>query len=930
MIDDGFRVEVPDTNVANGGDTSNRMNMDPIETPPEPPGRRRRRFMPSWKVRNMLPGPSNLRTEGGSDDNPSGDIASRLMEELDSRVRAAEDSASAVDHAASLSASADHTGAVANPEDPAPQPTLFTRTVRTTANKFGLWRRYTHRPTAVAEEPSLEERFEPRASANASKSSTRTISDIIRPFPNLSAWRWSHWFWSRSSSSKTKDDRRALQELVCGPGFEPRDIEGLDFNALEAELDKTALPWQDPHGGWRETKLTIGIPTGVKPTQADRRTAAAAAREAARDIGVPDGAPSIDVPGIHFDIPGFHYRSIPSVMRSVIEHDHAARDFVWEPYEEYVQLPGNSDAMEERAYSEMWTTDAFITAHRELQDSPTEPGCTLPRVIAGLILSSDGTHVAQFGSASMWPDYLAFANQSKYTRVRPEAHAIHHLAYIPKLPDSVREAIRKIRPKGAVAPLLTHLRRELFHAAWGVILEDDEFLHAYEHGMVLRCSDGVVRRVYPRIFVYSADYPEKVLIATIRDMGRCPCPRCLVTKDRLGAVGSTSDRQARTDSARHDNEERQQRVSEARTRIYNDGYVVNSDVVENLLKDDSLVPTENAFSKIKGLNSHRSFDFHEILVVDLMHEFELGVWKAVFAHLVRILEAQDPILVDKMNERYRQVPIFGRSTIRRFTSDVSEMRKMAARDFEDMLQCSIPCFENLLPSPYNEQVLDLLYVLASWHAAAKLRMHTDSSLKVLDSWTTSLGRHLRHFQRVVCEAFNTHETRREREARQRAEARRNTSTGGSASQAGDRQPRPRKFNLTRYKLHALGDYVTSITRFGTTDGYSTQPTELEHRRLKARYRRTNKNKATGQIVNIGIREAEMRRMGQELHEIGVHVPGNKPQPAPDADNTPAEVHVHIAKEQHHANAVYIDQLLHENRNDPAFEVCPALPFPMIQ
>ncbi len=35
-----------------------------------------------------------------------------------------------------------------------------------------------------------------------------------------------------------------------------------------------------------------------------------------------------------------------------------------------------------------------------------------------------------------------------------------------------------------------------------------------------------------------------------------------------------------------------------------------------------------------------------------MHEFELGVWKAVFAHLVRILEAHDPILVDQLNERY--------------------------------------------------------------------------------------------------------------------------------------------------------------------------------------------------------------------------------------------------------------------------------------
>ncbi len=37
MIDDDFRVEVPDTNVANRGDMSNGnpMDIDPIEAPPE-------------------------------------------------------------------------------------------------------------------------------------------------------------------------------------------------------------------------------------------------------------------------------------------------------------------------------------------------------------------------------------------------------------------------------------------------------------------------------------------------------------------------------------------------------------------------------------------------------------------------------------------------------------------------------------------------------------------------------------------------------------------------------------------------------------------------------------------------------------------------------------------------------------------------------
>lgn len=53
-----------------------------------------------------------------------------------------------------------------------------------------------------------------------------------------------------------------------------------------------------------------------------------------------------------------------------------------------------------------------------------------------------------------------------------------------------------------------HCNREMYHAQWSVIL-DDEFLGAYKHGMVVQCCDGNSRRFYPRIFTYSADYKEK-------------------------------------------------------------------------------------------------------------------------------------------------------------------------------------------------------------------------------------------------------------------------------------------------------------------------------------------------------------------------------------------------------------------------------------
>lgn len=93
-----------------------------------------------------------------------------------------------------------------------------------------------------------------------------------------------------------------------------------------------------------------------------------------------------------------------------------------------------------------------------------------------------------------------------------------------------------------------------------------------------------------------------------------------------------------------------------------------------------------------------------MLVPDLLHEFELGVWKAIFTHLMRILNAKGDDSIQKLNERcvflilgwfsdvisfrYRQISTFGRGTIRRFHSNASSMKKLAGRDFEDLLQVS--------------------------------------------------------------------------------------------------------------------------------------------------------------------------------------------------------------------------------------------------
>lgn len=50
-------------------------------------------------------------------------------------------------------------------------------------------------------------------------------------------------------------------------------------------------------------------------------------------------------------------------------------------------------------------------------------------------------------------------------------------------------------------------------AIW-LLLLDDDFMHAYQFGLVIEFADGILRCVFPRIFTYSADYPEKYVLTS--------------------------------------------------------------------------------------------------------------------------------------------------------------------------------------------------------------------------------------------------------------------------------------------------------------------------------------------------------------------------------------------------------------------------------
>jgi len=116
-------------------------------------------------------------------------------------------------------------------------------------------------------------------------------------------------------------------------------------------------------------------------------------------------------------------------------------------------------------------------------------------------------------------------------------------------------------------------------------------------------------------------------------------------------------------------------------------------------------------------------------------------------------------------------------------------------------------------------VIELLFIFATWHALAKLHIHTDVSLRLLDTATTALGNALRYFAQVTCPEFNTFETSTEYTKRQRQQAATTSSVSSAAATSTGRQHRT--FSLKTIKLHFLGDYVSCIKTFGTTDNYNS-------------------------------------------------------------------------------------------------------------
>lgn len=131
-------------------------------------------------------------------------------------------------------------------------------------------------------------------------------------------------------------------------------------------------------------------------------------------------------------------------------------------------------------------------------------------------------------------------------------------------------------------------------------------------------------------------------------------------------MGTTKDMSNRVDLRREDDQEVQQRIQRARDRIYKEGILPGSTALDgNDLLIGGLTSTQVSSDYLYNLMHSRGFqsafskaltsvndNVYDLLAVDLLHEFELGVWKAVLVHLLRIIDSLGRSVEAVVNARY--------------------------------------------------------------------------------------------------------------------------------------------------------------------------------------------------------------------------------------------------------------------------------------
>lgn len=325
------------------------------------------------------------------------------------------------------------------PEPIMEEPLAESTVVCTPTNTMGLYRIYPRTPSHNPDDAiSLDDLIETNDNTDVTDRPDGPKQDTNppdgpqgrtpwSPFLSATVARLLCWFHSGSTQKSNNELDSLVKNVLLKKDFDTADLHGFSTtvehdrvdDALKLSSNSDAASNLFPAtSGWEKKSVTISLPAPkVKQTE---------------------------VKAPMFEIKDVLIRPLLSVMRDAFQGPEFSNlhltpfEECWVPLavgkqEPDLEIPSREPFSDvppghQRTYGEIYTSRSMMDAYRAL---PTDP--TLETVVVAFMFWSDATHLATFGTASLWPLYTFFGNCSKYLRLKPTGNHCHHQAYIPSV-----------------------------------------------------------------------------------------------------------------------------------------------------------------------------------------------------------------------------------------------------------------------------------------------------------------------------------------------------------------------------------------------------------------------------------------------------------------------------------------------------------------